>query len=1418
MSGCADEDRDYGRYVLLEVKKPIKMRATGFVDSGNEYHSVISRAFAERLGYSKSSIVPTGSTTIGTAKAGANLRVLGELPNTVTFQFAECPEAGSFNIRPRVIEGLAMDINLSGPYLAAQKMTQDHGRDELIVQGGYKIPMKSQPPTRTFSHIYVLRDIIVPAQGIAEVAVKIPRPIDFESNVSLTVDGPAAELLGPAEKVAVSRSGQSINAIIINNGLEDKPLRRGSRIGSVQAEADKDETKMGWKDELKATLQQSSKVLPNDDAVQQALDLLTQFEDVFSLDGDFGKTHLLKHSIHTGDARPFKCGFRPVNPALEPDLRRQIDEWLKFEVIEPSTSPWCSALVAVRKKNGKIRWCIDFRNLNSVTIKDSYPLPLIEDNLARLADSRIFSAIDGSGAFHVVELDDDAKPKTAFATPWGLFQFRRMPFGLCNAPATYSRLVQLALSSIPASTCLVYLDDSLVHSNDLEQHMAGIKQVLTAYREAGLKIQPSKCAWFQSKVDYVGHTVSEAGVEPMASYLQVVKDWPLPKTIRDVRVFLGKTGYYRRFIKGYSALAGPLSDLLKTSEDEAPASPKTSIEPTADVKGAFKSLKNALLSAPILAFPRFDEESHFIVDTDWSYDNNAIGGVLLQRQDGTEKVIAYGGKKLLASQRNYSATKGELFAIIYFLRYWQYYLLWRPFTLRTDHRALTWIRTMDSPEGMVARWLETLSKFHFTVQYREGHKHADADGLSRAPHLEEIDPQEESDEGIIGLLRDDSRTRKLPRTFEEWAEEQDGDPSFRTFKDKIVSAPTMTDEEVRSLDPRTRQLWKVRDQISFRRGALFLKTKGRDNNSLVLVPQHLEDDVIRRGHEIAGHRGTEATLAVIATKAVVLGGRAAVKRIIDQCVPCQMKNDPGPGQREHYANVPTSYAFQRLSIDYVGPLKTTSRGNSYVFTVKCPFTKWVEAFPTKDSTAESAAQALTTHVFPRFGYCDEIHSDRATAFMSKLVSELCLMFGISATQTPAYHPQSNPVERAHRDLKSGIRAALEEHEDLEWDEVLPQILFAFRISPARGIGMSPYELLFGRLPNIPLGAVQAPPPRQTAILPYIEDLKENIRLANQWARDHLAAEVSRQHREYRGKRYIFRVGELVLLSDLTGVPRGESKFRRPWTGPWIIQKMATPTVAVVGRDGVNDGKSYSVAVDRLIPYYRRKKERAGERAPSPSPDPEIAPGVIDTSSVTRGASEGVQQQVEDEEEDEEVFEPVEADEDAGEIADDDEAAGGGVDAPNRDDAGDSGSTEGNQESPERIPLGRGSPDRGRSPPSTRTDQQSGSTDPTNGEKFGGRHPSREKIRERRGPDSSPTDLDSGRHRRRPGRPPDPELKVDPTFYGPAVQDGQEISKRRPTRAAAKEAMAKTKLLLTSCEKLRQDIVQHSIAAKKKKNN
>ena len=317
-------------------------------------------------------------------------------------------------------------------------------------------------------------------------------------------------------------------------------------------------------------------------------------------------------------------------------------------------------------------------------------------------------------------MDEDAKEKSAFCTTTGLYQFKVMPFGLTNAPATFQRLMERVLTSLQWQICLIYIDDVIIFSKTLEEHITRLTEILGRLKAAGLKLKPKKCYLFQHKVTYLGHVVGHDGVETDPSKVEKVKDWPTPTTVTEVKGFLGICSYYRRFIKDFSAIARPM---VKLTEKDVP------FVWTEEQQKAFDTLKDKLTSSPILGYP--ESEGYFILDTDAC--DVGIGAVLSQVQNGVERVISFASRTLNKAERRYCVTRRELLAVVYFVQYFKHFMLGRKFTVRTDHSSLRWIRNFKNPEGQTARWIEILETYDFDIIHRPGIRHSNADAMSRLP-------------------------------------------------------------------------------------------------------------------------------------------------------------------------------------------------------------------------------------------------------------------------------------------------------------------------------------------------------------------------------------------------------------------------------------------------------------------------------------------------------------------------------------------------------------------------------------------------------------------------------------------------------------------------------------------------------------
>ena len=467
---------------------------------------------------------------------------------------------------------------------------------------------------------------------------------------------------------------------------------------------------------------------------QQAsvIEMLTEFQDIFvGPDGKVGYNDMVKHSIET-DGLPYKSHPRAKSEQEKRYIADEVLKLLQEGKIEPSRSPWGAPVVLVKKKDGTLRFCIDFRRLNEVTKKDAYPLPRIDECLNCLNGSKWFCTLDLASGYWQVAMDPADKEKTAFVTHSGLFHWVVMPFGLCNAPATFCRLMETILADIVWSRCLVYLDDIVAFGPDFETCLSNLRAVFVRLRASNLKLKAKKCELFRQSVDYLGHEVSAEGIRPSKKKVETLHDWKMPRTLTEVRSFVGFCSYYRRFIPKFSDLSAPFVALTKKG---VPCHTNTR-----ECREAFEELKDILLKLPLLHYA--DPSKPFLLDADAS--DVAIGACLSQvqvREDGVEEEvpIAFASKTLSESRRAYCTTKKELYAIVFFMRYWRSYLSMAKTVVRTDHGSLRWLTHFGNdgfPGGsMYTRWIAELQSYEpYDITTRPGRKHQNADGMSRARH------------------------------------------------------------------------------------------------------------------------------------------------------------------------------------------------------------------------------------------------------------------------------------------------------------------------------------------------------------------------------------------------------------------------------------------------------------------------------------------------------------------------------------------------------------------------------------------------------------------------------------------------------------------------------------------------------------
>ena len=604
----------------------------------------------------------------------------------------------------------------------------------------------------------------------------------------------------------------------------------------------------------------------SEEEIIKARSLLAKHQAVFSTGKyDVGRTTSTKHTIPVlQNTRPIKQRPYRHGPVQEAEIEKQVKELKDHGLIREGYGAWSSPVVLVKKKDGSWRFCVDYHKLNEVTTKDAYPLPRIDDSLDALGGSRLFSTLDLTSGYWQVELDESAKEKAAFTTRSGLWEWEVLPFGLTSAPSTFERLMETVLRGLHWKTLLIYLDDIIVFSQDLETHLERLEEVFQRLTSAGLKLKPSKCSLFCKRVQYLGHVVSDQGVETDESKVQTVSDWPIPKHKSDVRAFLGTCGYYRQFISNYSEISRPLSQL---------SSKHTPFHWDDGCQQAFEVLKQSLVQAPILAYP--DYSLPFILDTDASEVGS--GAVLSQIQNGEERVIAYYSKVFSSEEANYCVTHKELLAIIKAVKPFRPQLYGQQFTVRTDHASLVWLLRNPTPTGQLARWIETLSEYDYTIVHRKGLKHNNADGLSRQQclHCRQCARLGPRDEYQVNSVQSPAELAKAQLEDPQIA------PVYKAVKDRKPCDTSLCGTETRKLAERQELLTLDEEQV------LRMSVPARKSREpLAVCPGNYRRDIIASIHNQA-HLGFNKTLAQVRLQWYWPGMAGMVRRMIANCTRCQ---------------------------------------------------------------------------------------------------------------------------------------------------------------------------------------------------------------------------------------------------------------------------------------------------------------------------------------------------------------------------------------------------------------------------------------------------------------------------------------------------------------------------------------------------
>lgn len=901
---------------------------------------------------------------------------------------------------------------------------------------------------------------------------------------------------------------------------------------------------------------------------------LIENRDVFTKDlSELSQTNVYDYHIQTiPDAKPVKMPFYRASPTIQKEIRKHVDDMLENDIIEPSNSVWHSPVVMVKKRSGEWRFAVDYRKLNKVTVPLSFPLPHIETVFDAVGDAKpvYFSSLDLRSGFWQIKMSDESKHKAAFITQEGIYNWKRMPFGLMNAPISFQTVMTHILRGINFKFCLVYVDDILVFSKSFKDHISHLEQVFSRLRDANLKLNPEKCDFVKDKIKYLGFILSSKGVDVDKERVKAVSEYPVPKTEKEIRSFLGMANYYRRFIPNYAKLASPISSLLKKD---------VKLEWSPLCQSSFDSIKFALSSPPVLAYP--DTQKPFILTCDAS--DFAIGYTLSQLDNNKkERPIAYGGKSLTNEERKWSTTDKECYAVLKGIEHYHTYLANTTFIVVTDHKSLVWLMKAKH-NGRLERWSIRLQEYNFEIEHRPGKSNVVADALSRRTYDEQtvssqvntldtsMNQADIFEPAMVEILCNEHVNPSLcpieQDSFEEALEEKDSLSQLQQecpdFSDifNYLRDNTLPEDKTKhdSIVAESRH-FSIQDDILYHWFQRRCKKLPKEMSFIkqIALPKTLRLDAPHDCLAGGGHLGIEKVKASLNEKFYWPKMHNDITQYVRSCDRCQKAKRSSANTRPPLTNMPQVSKFERWHVDILGPITKTNKGHQYILLCVDSYSRWPEAFPLKTMDSKEIAAKLYKEIFCRYGAPKILVSDRGQNFLSNLISALCEIFQITRHKTSSYHPQTNSAcERQNSTIAQCLRTYCEQNPE-NWPNILPSVLMAMRKSPCmQSTEYAPFFLMFGDNMHLPF---------DTAVMPqdnlgrdnkqYIKQILENLKISEKIAHENEQHFQNRNKQRYDEHTRIpdFSIGEKVLLK-IHKVPKGKSK--KLWDvsgGPFIISK------------------------------------------------------------------------------------------------------------------------------------------------------------------------------------------------------------------------------------------------------------------------
>ena len=1115
-----------------------------------------------------------------------------------------------------VIDNLSYDVILGMDIMTKNNAVIDLAEGIVSFQNDLVVATIQNNGNKPIARIKNLYSITIKPNSRAFIPCRIDKRYRWQISMIESLDNLCTKNLAMARAV-VNPKSCNIMCEVMNPSGRPIFLKKGYPIGRIEpvvVNEGKDDN-ANIETEQRSTQQQAPRAseeilkemgvtLQEDQMTAEELTIMTEFlvanKDMFSQGmSDLPGSDLVKHRIETGDAQPIKQRAYRTSPAEQTEIMKQTQEMLKLGVIKPSISPWSSPIVLVIKKDKTHRFCVDFRKLNAVTRPEFCMLPTFDSVVDEMADKqpKCFSIIDMKNGFWQVKLDEETAHKTAFSVQGqGQYQFCRLPFGMLNSSFVFQNLMQTVLQNLLFKYTLVYIDDCLVYSKNMQEHREHLNEVFRRFRQANLRLNGKKCQFGVKQVPYLGYILTGEGIKMDESKVELMKDFPQPKSVRELKSWLGLTGFYRRFIKSYAAIVQPMHNLLKKD---------IPFLWNSDCETAFQLLKEKLTTAPILRYPDFSKS--FTLLTDASY--SSISFILTQEDEGKfGHPVAYGGRSLTAAERNYSVSQIELLAILCGCRHFHPYLAGRRFKVITDHVSLKYLETLKMSSGRLARWSLFLMAYDMEVVHVAGKSHLIADAISRVEHdpkytKEDVEEQFEDlltiTEGeeksyerftynpmrgrqpiCIELENEESElkednteivaeieteeTEMVSFDAEDIAPLQRTCPEFRQIMAYIEKGILPTNaHEARSviaksetyemIDNRLHHIWEPKDRH-------LIELKPRINQ--LCIPRSLREEIIQGYHHNNCHVGFDRTYASIKESYYWPNLYTDVYNVINGCENCQRsKKLPNKKVKPLDPTKPVQ-VMDRINIDIIGPLPQSEPDKfKFILVVIESLSRFPILIPLVSQKAEYIAEALYTKVFSLLGVPLQITSDLGKNLTSKVLQSLFSMFKIKHRTTSAHHQAGNSrCENYNRSILQAFRLHCTEQN--QWPKYLPMIEYSYRSTTAiTTTKLTPYEILFGgRKMRLAVDTkFQTPKNMNEDAETFIESLKKRMEIVDKMAREKTeeTSQKSKHYYDRNAKEPEFKQGDKCWLQDMNRSIGVNKKMCKNYIGPYIITEKCT---------------------------------------------------------------------------------------------------------------------------------------------------------------------------------------------------------------------------------------------------------------------